>query len=138
MKKTLALCCIILMALCLASCAKNDAPADLWSSATYTTDTELGEGAKTVVMEVASGEKTVALTIKTDKDTLGDALKEHNLIAGEKSAYGMYVKVVNGMTADYAKDQTYWALYKDGVSLPTGVDNTPIADGEHYEMVYTK
>ena len=32
-------------------------------------------------------------------------------------------------------EQAYWALYKDGAYSMTGVDTTPIADGEHYELV---
>ena len=83
-------------------------------------------------------EQSVTFTIKTDKEILGDALLEHDLIAGEEGDYGLYVKVVNGMTADYDVDQSYWAFYKDGEYMMTGVDGTEIADGEHYELVYTK
>ena len=77
-------------------------------------------------------------TIKTDKKILGDALLEHDLIAGEEGPYGLYVKKVNGITADYDKTQTYWALKKNGKDVMTGVDMTEITDGEHYEFVYTK
>ena len=98
-------------------------------------DTEIGEGAKTVQVEVKAGEKTVTFTIHTDKETLGDALLEHNLIAGEKGAYGLYVKLVNGIEADYDKDGTYWAFYKNGEMMMVGVDGAVIADGEHYELI---
>lgn len=67
-----------------------------------------------------------------------DALLEHSLVAGDESEYGLYVKVVNGMTADFDVDQAYWAFYKDGEMMNTGVDGATIADGEHYELVYTK
>ena len=60
------------------------------------------------------------------------------LIDGDESEYGLYVKKVNGITADYEKDKSYWAFYKDGEYMQTGVDSTEIADGEHYELVYTK
>ena len=69
---------------------------------------------------------------------LGDALIEHNLISGENGPYGLYVKVVNGITADYDINQSYWSLSKDGEYLQTGVDVTEISDGEHYELTYTK
>ena len=142
MKKTVdfLICAVLAVALCMcmASCNKATEADDIWSNATYTKDTELGSGAKTVAVEVKSGDKSVTFTIKTDKDTLGDAMKEHKLIDGKESAYGLYVKVVNGITADYDKDKTYWALTKNGESIATGVDYTEIADGEHYELVHTK
>ena len=63
---------------------------------------------------------------------------EHKLISGEKGPYGIYVKMVNGMYADYDIDQSYWALTKDGESLQTAVDGTVIADGDHFEIVHIK
>ena len=54
------------------------------------------------------------------------------LIAGEKSAYGLYVKTVNGISADYDKDKTYWAFYVNGSYASSGVDTTPIKEGEVY------
>ena len=42
------------------------------------------------------------------------------------------------MSADYDKDGAYWAFSKDGVDLMTGVDDTIIADGDKYEITYTK
>ena len=89
-------------------------------------------------MEVKAEEQSVTFTVKTDKDNLGDALLEYNLIDGDESDYGLYVKKVNGITADYDADKSYWAFYKDGQYMSTGVDSTKIADGEHYELVYTK
>ena len=109
-----------------------------WDTATYLEDKEFGEGAKTVVVEVKAGEKSVVFTIHTDKETLGEALIEHSLLEGEDGPYGLYVKKVNGITADADKDKTYWALYKDGEYSLTGVDMTPIADGERYELVREK
>ena len=106
-----------------------------WEDAVYRKDTELGEGKKTVLVEVKVEDNSITFTLHTDKEMLGDALMEHNLLEGEASKYGLYVKKVNGMTADYDVDKTYWALYKNGEYLLTGVDTTPIADGEHYELV---
>ena len=110
----------------------------LWENATYLSDKEFGEGDVTVMVEVKAGDASVTFTINTDKTTLGDALIEHSLIDGEEGPYGLYIKKVNGITADYDVDQSYWAFYKDGEYMMTGVDATTIADGEHYELVYTK
>ena len=110
----------------------------LWENATYLASTELGDGAKTVKVRVVAGGQSITFTINTDAATLGDALLEHDLIAGEQGAYGLYVKTVNGILADYDVDQTYWAFYKDGEMMMAGVDGAEISDGEHYELIKQK
>ena len=117
---------------------KNQGKDDLWQNATYTENKEFGNGKTTVQVEVKVGDRSVTFTVKTDKKTLGDALGEHNLIDGEKSEYGMYVKVVNGITADYDKDKAFWSFCKNGEMMTTGIDSADIADGEHYEIIYSK
>lgn len=112
--------------------------ASVWANATYTEDTTFGEGANTFMYEVKVGEHSVTFTINTDETVVGKALIEHNLIAGDEGDYGLYVKTVNGMLADYDVDASYWAFYKDGEMMMTGVDMTEFENGAHYEMVYTK
>ncbi len=130
---------LIMLVLCLSfsACSRVETEADVWSEATYTEDAEFGSGEKTVMVEVVAQDKAVTFTIHSDKKTLGEALIEHGLIEGEQGAYGLYVKKVNGITADYDKNQCYWGFYKNGESMMTGVDGTEIKDGEHYELVYT-
>ena len=108
----------------------------LWENATYHRDMELGEGAKTIQVEVKALENSVTFTIHTDADILGDALLENDLIAGESGAYGLYVKTVNGIVADYDVDASYWSFYKGGEMMMTGVDGEYISGGEHYEIIY--
>lgn len=110
----------------------------VWDSAEYKEDAEVGEGAITVKVEVAAEEKSVTITVHTDKDNLGAALLDNSLVSGDESEYGLYIKFVIGMEADYDKDGTYWSLSKNGEYLMTGADSTPIADGEHYEFTRTK
>ena len=62
----------------------------------------------------------------------------NNLIAGEEGAYGLYVKTVNGITADYDKDQTYWAFYIDGEYAVSGVDTTDIVESSVYTLKVEK
>ena len=110
----------------------------LWDSATYTDDTELGDGSKTITVLVQAGEKTVKFTVKTDAETLGDALTQVNLITGSQGPYGLMVEKVNGIQAIYQTDNAYWGLYSKGEYSMTGADTTPISDGDQYEWVYTK
>ena len=79
----------------------------------------------------ANGKET-DFTISTDKKTVGEALLEENLIAGDDSEYGLYVKTVNGVTLDYDKDGMYWAFYVNGEYAQTGVDSTDITAGAEY------
>lgn len=96
-------------------------------------DNVLGKGNSTFTFEVVDkdGNQT-NFTIKTDAATVGDALVAENLIEGEESAYGLYVKKVNGITADYDVDGTYWAFYINGEYAMTGVDSTNVEDGATY------
>lgn len=110
----------------------------VWNEALYTDDTTLGEGDSTIQVEVKAEDKSITFTIHTDAATLGDALLTHALIEGDITQYGMFIKRVNGITADFDVDGYYWGIYKNGEYLMTGVDTTKIADGEHYEFVKTK
>ena len=76
--------------------------------------------------------------IHTDKEVVGDALLDLELIAGEDGDFGLYVKTVNGITADYDVDQTYWAFYVDGEYAMSGVDATEIEDGVSYAFKVEK
>ena len=127
----------IICSLALASCA-NEASTDPWENAIYTENKTFGEGAKTVEVEVRVGENSVTFTIKTDKATLGEALSEHDLIDGDMGDFGLYLKVVNGITADYDIDKSYWSFYQNGEYMMSGVDGTEINGGEHYELIFTK
>ena len=76
--------------------------------------------------------------VYTDEDNIGAALLGVDLIAGEDSAFGLYVKTVDGETADYDADGRYWALYVDGEYAMTGVDSIPVEDGKTYAFKNVK
>lgn len=91
--------------------------------------TWVGEGncAFPFIVTFADGTKQ-SYVVSTDKATVGEALLDAGLIEGEQGAYGLYVKSVCGVTADYDADATYWALYVDGEMLQVGVDSVPCND----------
>ena len=109
----------------------------VWANAQYTEDTELGEGAHSIKLEVKADNKSVTLTVKSDNDNLEKILTENKLVEGDESEFGLYIKKVIGIQADYDADGAYWALCKDGEMTPTGANGITIADGDHYELVYT-
>ena len=142
-KRLLALLCAGVLCLSLFACQSKEAPqsgaADgLWADALYTADTELGSGAKKLTVTVKAGERSVVFTLHTDAETVGEALLAEKLIEGDVGEFGLYVKKVNGMLADYDVDQTYWAFCKSGEMMMTGVDMTEFADGDAYELVREK
>lgn len=135
--KVTALICLLLVTVMLfAACNTNKVDAEgRWADAVYLNDTEFGEGSKTVNVTVKAGDDEVIFTIHTDKTYLGDALLEHGLIDGDKGEFGIYIKKVNGILADYDIDKTYWGFYKNGEMMMVGVSSAEIADGESYELV---
>lgn len=133
---------LLLCVALLSACGREVLP-EVWEDATYTEDTILGEGAKTVEVYVTAADKSVKLTVKTDAETLGEALLSLGIVQGDAGPYGLYVKTVNGMLADYDVDASWWGFNKvlaDGTreTMMIGVDGATIADGEAYELIYSK
>ena len=81
--------------------------------------------------------KETAFEIHTDKTVVGEALQALGLIEGEEGPYGLYVKKVNGIVADYDENMSYWAFYIGGEYAMTGIYDTDIEAGMVYKLVYT-
>ena len=126
---------ILLAVIVFVACDSGVPATGKWQDATYRKDAEFGKGAKTVVVKVVVEEQAVSFTLRTDETYLGDALLEHGLIEGDMGEFGIYVKKVNGILADYDVDKTYWGFYKNGEMMMTGVSFAEISDGEQYELV---
>ena len=92
------------------------------------------EGEKTISVEVIANDETVnEYTIKTEEKFLREALEEENLIQGKEDQYGLFIQTVDGITADDA-NQEWWCITKGGEQVTTGVDSTPIEDGDSFEL----
>ncbi len=92
------------------------------------------EGGKALVVTVVHGdESSKDFSFTTDAENLRTALEEQELIEGTESEYGLYVTKVDGEEADESQQQ-WWCFSKDGEDLMTGVDDTMIADGDHYDI----
>lgn len=101
-------------------------------------------GSKTITVSVfdtvGSPEASNTATITTDEEYLRGALEQEDSgisISGSESEYGLFVTTVDGVTADDSKQQ-WWCFTKGGEMLNTGVDSTPIADGDTYEITLTE
>lgn len=95
------------------------------------------EGAKTINVTVVHGDESQKdFTYNTDAETLREALEPEGLIAGDESEFGLFVKTVDGETADDSLQQ-WWCVTKGGEMTETGVDGIMIADGDNYEFTLT-
>lgn len=101
-------------------------------------------GSKTITVSVfdtvGSAEASNTATITTDEEYLRGALEQEDSgisISGSESEYGLFVTTVDGVTADDSKQQ-WWCFTKGGEMLNTGVDSTPIADGDTFEITLTE
>ena len=100
-------------------------------------DVASGEVGFTFVVVFEDGSEK-SYEIATDKSTVGAALLDKGLIDGEEGAYGLYVKTVDGVYADYTESGAYWSFYIGDEMAMTGVDQTAAEDGLTYKFVYTK
>ena len=90
-------------------------------------------GEKSITVTIINEGESETRAIKTGAEFLRGALEQEGLIEGRESEYGLYVLTVNGVTADESQQQ-WWCFTKGGESLNTGVDATPIADGDAFEI----
>lgn len=95
-----------------------------------------------------AGEKNIAVTVvhkdqssksfefNTDAEFLGEVLKSEKLVEGEDGQYGLFIKTADGETIDEG-NQEWWCLTKAGGQVNTSADQTPISDGDKYELTLT-
>lgn len=98
------------------------------------------EGAKTVTIEVVNkAEQTTTYTVHTDAEYLKQVMDEADGLTyvGEEGEYGTMVNTVNGETADYSVDSSYWAFYVNDDYCNYGISEQPVADGDTFRIVYT-
>ena len=134
MKKLLAILLALILALSLFACGKQPLPGEAGPPVVNDGDV-IGEGENSFTLEIVDKDgKKITATIKCDDTIVGDALQAYGIIAGEEAEYGLYIKSVNGITADYDKDGSYWAFYVNGEYAVTGVDMAEIENGATYTL----
>ena len=126
---------IVVIAGSTTGCSDKQNTSDFQNQTVQLEGGKLGEGSTTFILNVVDvNQNTTEFEISTDKETVGEALLELNLIAGDDSSYGLYVKTVNGITVDYQTDNKYWAFYENDQYAMNGVDTTIIKDGVIYSF----
>lgn len=137
-----AILCIVLVAavaLFTTSCNDNKEEVPETTTALQAEVKVLGEGENEFSFTVSDIDGNVSeFEIHTDKKIVGEALLDLELIKGDEGPYGLYVKEVNGISADFDKDGVYWAFYVNGEYATSGVDMTEIEDGKVYSFKVEK
>lgn len=132
---------LLALFLCVALLACGNSPAERPSPAQTgaVSAIAIGEGAHTFAFTATFLDGTQKhYSVSTDCATVGEALLALDLIDGEAGQFGLYIKSVCGVTADYDKDKTYWALYTDGEMAMTGIDGIAAADAPAIELRVSK
>ena len=137
--------------LTIGSCGnKNQTPVESGTAAVTEAVTEAATEAATeaqaetvtvTLIVVGKDEAKTTYTIVTEAKTLRAAFADAEglTVEGDETEYGLYIKTVNGLRGDYNEDGYFWSLCdKDGNMTPNGADTTEIADGDVYQLIYTK
>lgn len=104
-----------------------------WKGDSPTTET----AQKLIWVQVLHGDGSIRdFDLNTDQETLGPALVEGGVVEDNPAAHGLYILTADGETVDEA-NQEWWKLTKSGELLTTGVDSTPIAGGDVFELTFT-
>ena len=142
MKRLLTILVVLMLSVSLVACGKtasDGGPEDNMYADGAVIQVKEKEITKTFTVEILDKDQNLTtVTVKTDLKTVGEALQQADLLYGEQGEYGLYIKTVNGITADYEKDGMYWAFYIDGEYAMTGVDMTESADGAVYRFAVEK
>ena len=139
MKKLMSLFLCIIMLTSLVACGGNSGETTPAEFVPVTDGAVVGKGATTFPLSITDKDgNTINITVNTDKEVVGEALMELGIVEGTQGQYGLYVTHVNGIPAIYEEDATYWAFYINGEYALTGLDQTPIAEGESYMLKVEK
>ena len=96
------------------------------------------EGAKTITVTVvhSDGGET-NFEYHTNEEYLGPVLLTEGLVEGVEGPYGLEISAVDGETASWEENQSYWALFIGEEYATTGADGVVLTDGGVYKLVYT-
>lgn len=99
------------------------------------------EGDKSITIEVVDNNAASTLyEVNTDAEYLRQAMDEAEGLeySGTEGDYGLMVETVNGVTADWNVDQSYWSFWVNGEYCNYGIDTQPVEDGDAFQIIYTK
>lgn len=95
-------------------------------------------GEKTITVKVIHGDGgEKEFTCTTEEEFLGGVLEAEGLVEGEEGPYGLFITSVDGETAEESRNE-WWCLTKGGGTVNTSATQTPVADGDVFELTLTE
>ena len=96
------------------------------------------EGGKQVTLVIIHKDGTEKkLEYAIDLEFLSELLLEKELVTGYASEeFGFTIESVDGVTADWEKDNAYWALYEGEEYATASAAGIVLIDGGIYKLVY--
>lgn len=99
------------------------------------------DGSKSITIEVVNkAAQSTLYELETDalylRQAMEEAAEEGLTFSGSESDFGMYVDTVNGETADYSLNGSYWSFYVNDTYCNLGIDSQPVNDGDAFKIVY--
>ena len=113
----------LVLALPLFGCASNE-PASVPEEKSLT------------IQVIDKDQQTTTFEVSTTAAFLDEVLLEHGIVENDQSTYGLYILTADGETADES-NQEWWCVTRGGERLATGASDTPVSDGEEYELTLT-
>ncbi len=101
---------------------------------------ETNAGAKTVTLKVINSQgETKEYVVKTNAEVLRQVMDEAKGFEyeGIEDSTSFMVTTVNGETADWSVNQSYWGFYINGEYCNYGIKEQPVADGDVFTIEYT-
>lgn len=95
-------------------------------------------GEKNITLEISADGTSETYEVTTGAQMLGKMLVEEGYVKNDQGDYGLYIQTVygpfeGGRTADGSSEE-WWCITRNGETVMTGADETPLADGEKYEL----
>lgn len=97
-------------------------------------------GSKNITIEVVNkAAESKVYEVSTDAEYLKQAMEEAEGLTfeGTEGEFGIMISTVNGETADYSVDGSYWSFYVNDGYCNYGIDTQPVLDGDAFKIVYT-
>ena len=96
------------------------------------------EGSKQITVTVTYQDgSTKDFVYETQALSLGPVLRDNGLVEGHYDAGSFFIDTVDGLTADYSVDASWWQVQENGEQVLVGVDELAIKDGGTYQLIYT-
>ncbi len=98
------------------------------------------EGEKAVTIQILDDKKNLSsYEINTNAEYLRQAMEQCQGLTfiGSEGPYGLMLHTINGITAEYDKNQAWWSIYVNDELGNYGIDQQPVADGDIFRLEYT-